>query len=190
MNTRVDWTEAQRAHIERLLAKAGMHDVLAAWQELLPNSPVPATADLARGQASTLIAALEAKLKPASGEAAKGARFLTARALRSIDTGSSQAPSELDDDARWVLARLAKFRAIESLVDRRVSSDASPINGDHPILVEHVLGYFKTWDRLAEAFGVTVPTAKAWGATLPLARAFEAEIKTGGHVRVPASQRG
>lgn len=191
MNIRVEWTDAQKQHIERLLAKTGFNDLLAAWRDLLPNSPVPATDELARGQASTLIAALEARQKSsAPGEGNRSSRYLTARQLRSIDTGSAPVPVELDDDARWVLTRLSKFRAIESLIDRRLVPDAAPVNGDQPILVEHVLAYFKDWDHLAEAFGVTVPTAKAWGSTLPLSRAFEAEIKTRGHVRVPSSQRG
>jgi hypothetical protein len=59
------------------------------------------------------------------------------------------------------------------------------INGDQPIAMEHLLAYFKTWDSLAEAFRVTVPTAKAWGTHLPAGRAFEAEVRTKGYVRAP-----
>ena len=100
MNIRVEWTDAQKQHIDRLLAKTGFNDVLAAWHELLPNSPAPATDELARGQASTLIAALESRQKSSSpSEGNRSNRYLTARQLRSIDTGSAPSPAEIDDEA-------------------------------------------------------------------------------------------
>ncbi len=190
------WSEPQQTLLQKLVGKAGFASWRDAWSGALPDYPAP-VAEPDMPQASLLISALEAKIKPAPGEAPaaaprSGARYLTARHLRQIDSGTAEAPTELDDDARWVLSRLARWRAVESIADSRsVHAPAPPaVNGEQPIQMDQLLAYFKSWDALAEAFGVSVPTAKAWGTNLPLPRGFEAEIKTRGYVRVPSAQRG
>jgi hypothetical protein len=190
------WSDAQQTLLQKLIVKAGFGSWQDAWAGALPDYPAPA-ADPDMPQASMLISALEAKVKPPAGDASaaaprSGARYLTARHLRQIDTGTAEPPAELDDDARWVLSRLARWRAVESIADSRSAHAPAPaaVNGEQPIQMDQLLAYFKSWDALAEAFGVSVPTAKAWGTYLPVPRGFEAEIKTRGHVRVPSAQRG
>lgn len=109
-------------------------------------------------------------------------RMAAARQLRAIHEGAEPRPANLDDDAAWLLQRLDLADRLEKEKER---GRRAGVNGRGPIEMEGLLTHFGSWDRLAEAFGVTVPTAKAWGKHLPAARAYEAEVKTGGWVKAP-----
>lgn len=174
-------TERQTEYLQRLANELG-------YQEI-----APALADLTRFGARDTLNVEEAsqaieELKALSADGGaerrgKGRRFLTARNLRQIATGERQPPHDLDEDAQWVLERLRMVVAIQAL---GTPASAAPLNGDGPILMEHVLSCFDgSWDALAKAFRVAVPSARAWGANLPPARAYEAEVLTGGRVRAP-----
>jgi len=134
---------------------------------------------------------------PAPGRASTKAGFghyTTAKQLREFATGAKSVPSELDEHARWVLERLQQHERARALLagEELPAATAVPrgVNGNQPITLEHLLEYYKNWDRLADAFRVTVPTAKAWGALLPESRTYEAEVKTMGYVRVPRNAQG
>lgn len=109
-------------------------------------------------------------------------RIASARQLRAIHAGTAPRPDALDADAAWVLERLALADRLEQEQQR---ARGEGINGRGPIEMDSLVRHFGDWDRLAETFGVTVPTAKAWGKHLPAARAYEAEVKTGGWVKAP-----
>lgn len=189
-------TEAQHDYIAKLAKTAGYASIHEACAAVL-GVDVASIGDkaLTSGEAHRVIEALKQPRddKPVAASDADTAkrRFLTARHLRLITTGEMAAPATLDDDAKWVLDRLARDRRVAKAFGDTDTcrTTTAGVNGSGPILLEHLLGYFKTWDALAEAFGVTVPSAKAWGTQLPASRIYEAEVKTNGYVRVPASAR-
>jgi hypothetical protein len=182
-------TESQHGFAESLAKKAGYASVVDACADALGRDPDElAKEPLSVADASRVIGHLKVKseapgVQAPATDAAKRSHYLTARHLRRIATGQQRAPDEIDEDAAWVLDLLGKGLAVRALfTDEHVGR---AINGDQPIAMEHLLAYFKTWDSLAEAFRVTVPTAKAWGTHLPAGRAFEAEVRTKGYVRAP-----
>lgn len=119
---------------------------------------------------------------------------VTAKQLRQFAT-SGDVPEDLDEDSIWVVERLLQHeRARVVLAGEDPASGHARyrrgVNRNNRIELEHLLTYFKSWDNLADAFGVTVPTAKAWGQFLPENRIFEAEVRTNGYVTVPRDRRG
>lgn len=107
-------------------------------------------------------------------------KVLTARHLRRISLNEDPRPESLDDDAIWVLSRLERLQSIERL------ALGAGINGDGPILVEHLLQYFQSLEAIALAFKLSVQTIRGWGANVPQAHAHRAEVLTRGFVRAPA----
>ncbi len=182
-------TDSQHSFAERLARKAGYESLVDACADALGRDPDElAREPLAVADASRVIAHLQVKTSdgttpPSSADGSKRPQFLTARHLRRIATGQQRAPEQLDEDAAWVLDHIGKSIATRALYTDEVAGKG--VNGEQPIAVEHLLAYFKTWDALADAFRVTVPTAKAWGTHLPAARACEAEVRTKGYVRAP-----
>lgn len=196
----------QREYAKALAARAGLTLEQASLDTF--GRPVPPESMTTR-QASMLIAKLKTTLgepaKPAHATKARlddhapvaapaapklngiakllsPARMAAARQLRAIHEGAEPRPANLDDDAAWLLHRLELAERLEKEKER---GRGAGVNGRGPIEMEGLLTHFGNWDRLAEAFGVTVPTAKAWGKHLPAARAYEAEVKTGGWVKAP-----
>lgn len=178
-------TPKQEQYLQRLVADLGFDSVASACMaiELDP----PGTLE----QTSRVISVLEARLAhrkadtgstpPVSTDTRKN-RFLTARALRRIDSGEAPAPEPLDDDAAWVLQRLARLRKAEAIFQTTDSPAARNLNHNGPILIETLVAHFGSIEAVASAFEVSVPTAKAWGAELPSARRWEAQVKTGNKV--------
>lgn len=120
------------------------------------------------------------------GSTAEPCPYTTAKQLRQYATGQHPVDVELDEHATWVLTRLKEHaKVLEALFDSEAVQPppAVGINGNGPIRVQDLLTHFGSWDGLAEAFKVTVPTAKAWGTNLPESRNYEAEVKTRGYVR-------
>lgn len=185
-------TESQHSFAERLARKAGYESLIDACADALGRDPDELTKEpLPVADASRVIAHLQVKTSdcgtaPSASEAPKRSLFLTARHLRRIATGQQRVPDQIDEDAAWVLDLLGKGLAIRALFTDEVTGKG--INGDQPIAMEHLLTFFKTWDAVADAFRVTVPTAKAWGTHLPASRAYEAEVRTKGYVRAPSHQ--
>lgn len=119
---------------------------------------------------------------------------VTAKQLRQFAT-SGDVPADLDEDSIWIVERLLQHeRARLVLVGEDPATGHARyrrgVNRNNRIELEHLLAYFKSWDNLADAFGVTVPTAKAWGQFLPENRIFEAEVRTNGYVNVPRDRKG
>lgn len=111
-----------------------------------------------------------------------GSTVLTAARLRAIHEQGDPRPDDIDADSVWVLDRLVLASRLEREAARQRGAG---VNRGGPIEMSTLVNHFGGWDRLAEAFGVTVPTAKAWGTHLPAARAYEAEVKTQGLVKAP-----
>lgn len=203
-------TTAQLEYATKLAVRAGFKSLEAATEQFSGRPTVlfnvtPYTKD----QASKVITFLEGKLnipakapkasgKPegdapadasagaAAAEAAKPrAKFLTARHLRLIATHQESPPAELDEDARWVLARLHRLDAIEAMVRRGQPDQRLAVNGNDQIKVAHLIEYFRSEEMTADAFGVSIQTLRAWGQYLPSAHSFKAEVLTNGYVQAP-----
>lgn len=121
---------------------------------------------------------------PANEEASRR-RFLTARHLRRIATHQEQPPADLDEDARWVLAALARLQSIEYLIGRSPPTMPIGVNGDNPIETAHLVQYFGSVAAAAAIFGVSEKTFDGWGELVPATHVWRAEIVTGGYVVVP-----
>lgn len=176
-------SDKQLGYLRRLARDLGFASPAAALASM--GAEMPVTVD----QASAAIDLLKAKSEPAAEEPqpAKRSRFITARTLRRIDQGAAELPDTIDEDAAWVLKRLAKLRELETVMG------APPrwggVNAGGPILIEHLVAYFSSIERVASEFGVSVATAKGWGSQLPANRAYEAQVRTHGHVTVPTGSR-
>ena len=107
---------------------------------------------------------------------------ITAKRLRAIHEEGEPRPDDLDADSAWVLDRLVLASRLEREAARQRGAG---VNRGGRIEMSTLVNHFGGWDRLAEVFGVTVPTAKAWGTHLPASRAYEAEVKTQGLVKAP-----
>lgn len=204
-------TTAQLEYATKLAVRAGFKTLEAATEQFSGRPTVlfnvtPYTKD----QASKVITFLEGKLnipaKPAkptgkpdgdaSAEPAASAsapadvakprsKYLTALHLRLIATHQEVPPAELDDDARWVLARLHRLDAIEAMVRRGQPDQRLAVNGNDQIKVAHLIEYFRSEEMTADAFGVSIQTLRAWGQYLPSAHSFKAEVLTNGYVQAP-----
>lgn len=175
-------TPKQEQYLQRLVGDLGFDSVAAACRAIELDNPTTLE------QTSRVISLLEARLSKHKGDVPPAApeprksRFLTARALRRIDAGETPAPETLDDDAAWVLQRLARVRQAEAIFQAVEPPLGRNINQNGPILIETLVAHFGSIEAVASAFEVSVPTAKAWGAELPSARRWEAQVKTGNQV--------
>lgn len=179
--------EKQHGYASRLARDAGYDSLEAACSEMLGVSEETLLTDgVDVTGASRVISGLQQQLgierdeKPSKPKT----RHLDARAMRWIAEGKTSAPQNLSDDEEWVLDALGRYQAIATLF----SHEAQGVNGDGPITTEQLLRYFGNWEKLAEAFEVTVSTAKSWGTHLPPVRKYEAQILTGGYVKAPRVQ--
>jgi hypothetical protein len=190
-------TDSQHEYLQALTKKLGYADIAEAVRAHAEGMVIEPGSEPTKQQASAAIAALkiaegtlppegQAKKRAASGDRSKS-KFLTARVLRRIAQGEVAPPEELDDDARWVLERLELINRIQALSGNAPAGAETPRRPTGPIPMSVLVDYFKTWDALADAFGVTVPTAKAWGAHLPASKAHKAEVLTNGFVKAPAT---
>ena len=109
------------------------------------------------------------------------ARYLTARHLRRIATHQEAPPAELDEDAKWVLAALARLSTIEYWVGR---SPVFPVgvNAAGPIRTEHLIEFYGTAASASAAFGVSEKTFDGWGELVPEKHTCRAEVLTRGYV--------
>jgi|GEM_PF-2043364 len=184
--------DKQHAFALRLAQQAGYASLADACADALGIDPSQVSKDSVDvPDASRVIAHLQVKTEASGAKKSDRTRktmFLTARQLRRIATGDQRRPEVVDDDAMWVLDLLAKALAIGGLFSDTPAGKG--VNRNEPIAIEHVLAYYRNWDELAKAFGVTVATAKAWGKLLPSSRAYEAEARTGGYVRAPREPGG
>lgn len=171
-------TQGQHSYIESLVKRSGLGSIDEAIGIAFADRPTT----LGKAEASTLIAALERRVGTAHGEPRPTVASGSAAQLRKLASSSTPLAKIASLDARWVVDRLRKFDAIEQVLNAGKNQNA---NG--PISMDLLVAYFNGWDKLAEAFDVTVPTAKAWGTHLPASRAFEAQIKTGGLVYAPTN---
>jgi len=183
--------DKQHGYAARLAKQAGYASLSEACVKALERPADLLVADgISVAEASKVIARLQsdADARPRPFKAT----YLTPRQLRRIASGECAPPAELDEDATWILDRLAKAHAIAGLFGAAdaIQRRQAPVNGDGPIEMQQLLTHYGSWDAIAEAFAVTVSTAKAWGAHLPAARAYEAEIKTDGYVRAPRPSHG
>lgn len=207
-------TTAQEEYAKKLATKAGFVSLEAACEAHSGRpSVILSVTPYTKDQATAVITWLEKKTgvparatKPSSADGgtnghtnghANGqgnedagkprSRFLTARHLRLIATHQEAAPPELDEDARWVLARLHRLDAIEAFVRRGSSDQRLAVNGNDPIKVAQLVEYFGTEEAVADAFAVSLQTVRAWGPVLPPVHGFRAEVLTNGFVHVPRS---
>lgn len=194
-------TPNQHGYIERLALERGFSTAIAACIEILGRD----VCDLLASPPDTLAArkvieALEGMPKKAAPDGkvrriGPAGQYTTAKQLRDYATGKKAPPLEIDEHARWCLDRLLMQEQIRAIVageqpKARAVTPPLGVNGQGPISIQHLLDHFKSWDRLADAFKVTVPTAKAWGTLVPENRVYEAEVKTNGYVRVPRNRVG
>ena len=199
-------TENQHGYLTRLTVAMGKADLVETCAEILrvDVDALREQGSLSVADARLCISALQASADssarhaPATTPPSSDRRYTTAKQLHDYATGAVPAPGELDRYATWVLRRLATLDAVLAAIPQEAligPTSTSPgqrrnVNVGGPIMMTHLLLYYSTWDRLAEAMGVTVSTAKSWGDRLPEARVFEAEVKTAGFVRVPDTLRG
>jgi hypothetical protein len=193
-------TPNQHGYIERLASERGFSTPIAACMQVLGRDVCALLATPPDTlEARKVIEALEAMPKKAAGEKLRrvpgASPYTTAKQLRDYATGKKAPPLELDEHARWCLDRLLMHEQIRAILTgeqprARPATPPQGVNGQGPITMQHLLDHFKTWDRVADAFKVTVPTAKAWGALVPENRVYEAEVKTNGYVRVPRNRVG
>lgn len=195
--------QAYATDLARRLGFPSLEDALAKMSGRpafrLDVTPVP------RQEASNYISKMEAELniaprprksQPASSiesdpKADKARpRFLTARHLRLIATHKEQPPAELDDDARWVLAALARLQSMEFIFSRGNLTMSLAVNGDGPIRVSQVVQFFGSDATAAAAFGVSEKTLTGWGDLVPHAHQWRAEVLTQGYVMVPRDADG
>lgn len=169
-------TAGQHGYIEDLVKRAGLESTADAIALVFPETP----AVLGRTEASRLIAALEKRVGSPTRDTSSPSTHTSAKQIRKLAMGTTPLDKIQSPDARWIVDRLRKFAAIENVL---AAGKNQNVGG--PIAMDLLVSYFQGWDRLAEAFDVTVPTAKAWGSHLPASRAYEAQIKTGGFVHAP-----
>jgi len=112
-------------------------------------------------------------------------RYLTARQLRRIATYQDPVPSDLDEDAKWVLGALARLKSLEYLMSRGATYMPLAVNGNAPIPVASVVEFFGSPAATAAAFGVSEKTLAGWGELVPQAHQWRAEVMTQGYVVVP-----
>lgn len=176
-------SDKQLGYMRRLARDLGFDDASTALASM--GAPMPLTVD----QASAAINLLKAKTEqlPEESNPAKKSRYLTARMLRKIDEGAAEGSDPLDEDAAWVLKRLAKLRQLETVMGSPPVWNG--VNAGGPILIEHLVAYFHSIERVASEFGVSVATVKGWGTQLPANRTYEAQVRTQGHVSVPTGTR-
>lgn len=176
-------TEAQLTYIKRLCDKLGLtHD------QALASAGLSGPLDIAT--AGTLIDYLKGRLERADGgeprpAPATTAGRLTATELRLIASGLLAPPEVLDEDAAWILHRLAKLAGVEQALDQPVRWPGANQGG--PITAAHLVAYFGSPDAAAHAFKVTAPTLRNWEAAIPAARIFEAAWLTRGYVQPPSA---
>lgn len=187
-------TDRQRNYIIVLAKRRGFASPLAACAAALGRSPEDIKANPPdTSTARKVIEYLEqSEASEERGAGSTGQGGVTAQQLRRIaDSGSI--PADLDEDSRRVVEALiqnARIKVILAVEEPVAVRHKAGVNANARIELEHLLKYFKTWDNLADAFKVTVPTAKAWGQYVPENRVFEAEVRTNGYVRVPRDGRG
>lgn len=180
MNTALAYaTPEQIGYLKRLCPQAGMTDLQAC--AIVGKTDFE---DLTKSEASKIIGMIKLTIGSEKKHESEGrSKFLTAMSLRRIAEGATEAPADLDEHARWVLDHLRLAIEIKRLAGGALRPEGTNRGGD--IKMADLLKHFKTWDELAKAFDVTVPTAKAWGEILPASRAYEAEVKTAGFVTAP-----
>lgn len=188
--------ERQQSYANSLAKRMGYQDYVAAVAFLTNNqAAVVARTTYSTAQASDLISALENAVGVSRPDRTTGGdgnrpRYLTARSLRRIACFQESMPSELDEDARWVLGSLAKLRSLENLVMRSKPATALAVNGHDPITTAHLVEFFGTRAEAAAAFGISEKTFDGWGALVPAAHVWRAEVMTGGYVVVPKGAVG
>lgn len=133
----------------------------------------------------------QAAHQPPSNEAS---RDTTPSKLRA-HAAAREIPSGLDSDSTFIIKALIQHEVVRAVMSGEQLTLPRPrsnggANGNKRIEMDHLLKFFRNWDELADAFGVTVPTAKAWGTYVPDSRVFEAEVRTNGYVRVPRDRDG
>lgn len=191
----------QHKYIASLAARTGFASALAACAVILGKPEEDLRHEgVATTDARKVIEALQVQEADAAGKSDGQPRshrspYTTAKQLRAYATGEQTPPQDLDEHALWVLDRLHQHERARALLAGEAPPPVAQVpragtNGNAPIQMDHLLGFFKSWDRLAEAFRVTVPTAKAWGVLLPESRACEAEVRTNGYVRAPRDAQG
>lgn len=172
-------TQDQIAYLKRLCLHTGRTDLQAC--AIVGKTDFEA---LTKAEASKVIGVIKTAMGGDKGpEKESPSKFPTPLALRRLVESGAEIPKDFDDHARWVVDHLKLALEMKRLVGRRTVSEGVNRGGD--IKMSELLKHFKTWDALAKAFDVTVPTAKAWGEILPASRAYEAEVKTGGFVTAP-----
>lgn len=172
-------SDKQHDYAISLLGRMGEPEVTHVLEAALGYAP---TGDLPVKLASKVLSYLESELEiERPNTATKRGETLSAQQLRRIATLEEDAPDHLDEDSQWVLDQIERAQSARDLL----TGAAGGMNHGKPILMEQLVVHFGSWDRLARAFSVTVPTAKAWGSTLPANRAYEAEVKTNRRFRAP-----
>ncbi|MBT9136918.1 MAG: hypothetical protein DDT34_02004 [Firmicutes bacterium] len=172
-------TPDQIAYLKRLCVQTGKTDL-----QLCAMVGKTDFEALSKGEASKIIGTIKLAIggdKRADGESPS--RFPTPLAIRQLVESGGEIPKDYDEHARWVVTHTRLAVELKRLAGRRSRSEGVNRGGD--IKISDLLKHFRTWDELAKAFDVTVPTAKAWGEILPAARAYEAEVKTDGFVTAP-----
>lgn len=191
--TLVIGSDKQSKYIHDMAARAKVPSVMAVCVEVLGRSAQnllqnPPTTTEAR----QVIQHLQAKLDSAQQATATSLAGSSSLLRRYAEQG--EAPADLDEDSLWIVTQLQRAdRARAALAGEQIAiakHQPQGFNSGKRIEVEHLLKYFKSWDNLADAFKVTVPTAKAWGQYVPENRIYEAEVRTNGFVRVPRNHRG
>lgn len=190
-------TERQGNYIMALAKKAGYPSAFEACATILGRSEADIRgAHLDTKDARRVIEFLEPKDGATNTPANDSPHRThgTAKLLRQYAT-TGDVPQDLDEDSVWVVERLLQHERARAVLAGEDPATGHAryrrgVNHNNRIELEHLLTYFKSWDNLADAFGVTVPTAKAWGQFLPENRIFEAEVRTNGYVRVPRDRKG
>lgn len=172
-------TPEQIAYLKRLCVQTGKTDL-----QLCATVGKTDFEALTKGEASKIIGTIKLAM---GGEKRPDteptSRFPTPLAIRRLIEADAEIPAEYDEHARWIVDHVRLSVDLIRLAGRRARSEGINRGGD--IKMADLLKHFKTWDELAKAFDVTVPTAKAWGEILPASRAYEAEVKTAGFVTAP-----
>lgn len=171
-------SEAQLSYIAVLVGKLGM-----TLESAMARHHVEAPLTVAG--AGKLIRQLKSEVELTTESSPKVGgppATLTPALLRKIANGEQPAPVDLDQDASWILYRLAKLVDIEHAIGDPVRWPG--VNRGGSITVEHLIQYFGTIDAVASAFGVSIGTVKSgWSGVLPRNREFEAVAKTRGFVQ-------
>jgi len=175
-------TPEQIGYLKRLSVQTGRTDL-----QLCAVVAKTAFEELTKSEASTVIGTLKSSTEKERKAENDRPRFATALVLRKAAESGEPAPAYFDEHARWVLENLKLAIAVRSLTSHTAAAGGQRggVNQGGDIRMSDLLAHFKTWDVLARAFDVTVPTAKAWGEILPSSRSFEAQVKTEGFVTAP-----